>query len=113
MLASDDPNQQRKPAAPTRKLTDAEQREQDIKQHEEDIFYSARYADDNHEYRHVVLPREIARWVPPGRLMTEIEWRSLGVKQSQGWSHYLIHGPEPHILLFKRDKEPDPAQQKK
>ncbi|KAF9948865.1 transcription factor [Mortierella alpina] len=37
--------------------------------------------------------------------MTEEEWRSLGVKQSQGWEHYMIHSPEPHVLLFKREKD--------
>ncbi len=39
------------------------------------------------------------------RLMTESEWRSLGVIQSPGWTHYMIHEPEPHVLLFKREKE--------
>ncbi len=34
--------------------------------------------------------------------MTEAEWRGLGVQQSQGWIHYMIHEPEPHILLFRR-----------
>lgn len=34
--------------------------------------------------------------------MTESEWRGLGVQQSHGWVHYLIHEPEPHILLFRR-----------
>ena len=37
--------------------------------------------------------------------MDEEEWRSLGVMQSPGWEHYMIHAPEPHILLFKRPKE--------
>lgn len=37
--------------------------------------------------------------------MAEYEWRSLGVKQSPGWVHYMIHNPEPHILLFKREKD--------
>ncbi|KAI8828980.1 cyclin-dependent kinase regulatory subunit CKS1 [Chytriomyces cf. hyalinus JEL632] len=86
------------------KMSEAEQKAKDISDHEEDIMYSARYSDDHHEYRHVNLPREIARWVPQGRLMTEQEWRGLGVKQSPGWYHYMLHGPEPHILLFKRDK---------
>ncbi|TPX78090.1 hypothetical protein CcCBS67573_g00644 [Chytriomyces confervae] len=105
-----------------------EKKAKDIADHEEDIMYSARYSDDFHEYRHVNLPREIgtllmhvyvctmltafcsfcagvlARWVPQGRLMTEQEWRGLGVKQSPGWYHYMLHAPEPHILLFKRDK---------
>lgn len=68
-----------------------------------------------------MLPKEIAKMVPKNRLMAENEWRALGVQQSQGWIHYMIHGPgkadckrvshpahsllhlvEPHILLFRR-----------
>ena len=37
--------------------------------------------------------------------MEDQEWRALGVKQSAGWIHYLIHAPEPHILLFRREKD--------
>lgn len=37
-----------------------------------------------YEYRHVILPKEIAKKVPKGRLLTEHEWRSLGVQQSLG-----------------------------
>ena len=51
---------------------------------------------------HVHLPEEIAKIVPRNRLLTEEEWRSLGVQQSIGWVHYSCHGPEPHILLFRR-----------
>ena len=43
--------------------------------------------------------------MPEGRLMTEAEWRSFGVKQSPGWVHYMIHNPEPHILMFRREKD--------
>lgn len=43
--------------------------------------------------RHVVLPREMAKYVPRLHLMSEDEWRQLGVQQSQGWIHYMIHEP--------------------
>jgi len=66
------------------------------------IYYSDKYYDEKFEYRHVVLPKEIAKQVPKTHLMTETEWRSLGVQQSHGWIHYMIHEPEPHILLFRR-----------
>ena len=52
--------------------------------------------------RHVMLPKDLAKMVPKGKLMCESEWRGLGVQQSQGWVHYMVHGPEPHILLFRR-----------
>ena len=66
-----------------------------------------------------MLPKDIAKQIPRTRLLTEMEWRKLGVQQSQGWVHYMIHPPgilyihnikrshtlssiEPHILLFRR-----------
>ncbi|NXO13536.1 CKS1 protein, partial [Oriolus oriolus] len=52
--------------------------------------------------RHVMLPKDIAKLVPKTHLLSESEWRNLGVQQSQGWVHYMIHEPEPHILLFRR-----------
>jgi len=67
-----------------------------------EIYYSQKYCDDKYEYRHVVLPKEIAKQVPKHKLMTEAEWRKLGVQQSPGWVHYLWHEPEPHVLLFRR-----------
>ncbi|UYV64458.1 SAP30L [Cordylochernes scorpioides] len=69
---------------------------------ESQIQYSERYEDDVYEYRHVVLPAEIANLVPKTHLMTETEWRNLGVQQSPNWIHYMLHNPEPHILLFRR-----------
>ncbi|XP_076235339.1 cyclin-dependent kinase subunit 30A isoform X3 [Calliopsis andreniformis] len=65
------------------------------------IYYSDKYYDDKYEYRHVVLPKEMVKSVP-NTLLSEKEWRAIGVQQSQGWVHYMIHKPEPHILLFKR-----------
>lgn len=52
------------------------------------IIYSDRYHDDEYEYRHVILPKELACKVPKDRLMSEAEWRALGVQQSLGWVHY-------------------------
>ena len=67
------------------------------------IQYSEKYYDDTYEYRHVVLPADIAKALPKnGRLLSEMEWRALGVQQSRGWIHYAIHKPEPHIMLFRR-----------
>jgi cyclin-dependent kinase regulatory subunit CKS1 len=41
----------------------------------------------------VTLPKALAKYLPnPPRLLTEEEWRSLGVRQSPGWVHYMIHG---------------------
>ncbi|KAJ7578418.1 cyclin-dependent kinase regulatory subunit [Mycena floridula] len=97
-------------------------------------LYSDRYTDDFFEYRHVTLPREIVHAIPKSywnreydtkvlRLLSEDEWRGIGVMQSPGWSHYeasflffnlitvphgfahlQVHVPEPLILLFRRSK---------
>ncbi|ENN81407.1 cyclin-dependent kinases regulatory subunit [Dendroctonus ponderosae] len=66
------------------------------------IFYSDKYYDDKYEYRHVLIPKEMVKYVPKTHLMTEDEWRSIGIQQSKGWIHYMTHKPEPHVLLFKR-----------
>ncbi|XP_043279744.1 cyclin-dependent kinases regulatory subunit-like isoform X2 [Venturia canescens] len=66
------------------------------------IQYSDKYNDDKYEYRHVILPADLAKLVPKSHLMTETEWRNLGVQQSPRWVHYMMHGPEPHVLLFRR-----------
>lgn len=68
-----------------------------------EIDYSDKYQDDNYEYRHVILPSSIAKKLPhPIRLLSENEWRGLGVCQSMGWVHYELYNPEPHVLLFRR-----------
>ncbi|XP_062516963.1 cyclin-dependent kinases regulatory subunit-like [Corticium candelabrum] len=68
------------------------------------IYYSEKYYDQDYEYRHVMLPKNIAKLVPKDKLMNEPEWRGIGVQQSQGWIHYMRHRPEPHILLFRRPR---------
>jgi len=74
-----------------------------------DIEYSKKYSDSLYEYRHVILPKEVAkRLQDPPKLLSEAEWRGLGVQQSLGWVHYEIHKPEPHILLFRRPLGTDP-----
>ena len=67
-----------------------------------EIEYSEKYQDDIYEYKHALLPEELFRTIPKGKLLTEDEWRNLGIKQSRGWVHYAIYKPEPHILLFRR-----------
>jgi cyclin-dependent kinase regulatory subunit CKS1 len=65
------------------------------------IVYSERYSDETHTYRHVKLPQEYKPLIPE-RLMTEQEIAALGVTQSTGWTHYMIHKPEPCVLCFRR-----------
>ena len=58
--------------------------------------------------RHVILPKALATSIPKKKLLSESEWRGIGVQQSRGWVHYAIHRPEPHILLFRRPLGTDP-----
>ncbi|KAK9456399.1 regulatory subunit of cyclin-dependent kinase [Dipodascopsis uninucleata] len=85
-----------------------------LEEFQELIHYSSRYADDNFEYRHVTLPKNMLKVIPKDyfdtetgtlRILMEEEWRGLGITQSLGWEHYETHTPEPHILLFKRPKD--------
>ena len=41
-----------------------------------------------YEYRHVVLPQDIAKRLPKDKLLSEAEWRALGVQQSRGWGEW-------------------------
>jgi len=85
------------------------------------IHYSDRYADDDYEYRHVILPKPLLKMIPKEyfssdgsgaiRILSEDEWRGIGITQSLGWQHYEVHAPEPHVLLFRRQKE-KPAKKK-
>ena len=43
------------------------------------------------ECRHVILPTDVARLCPKNKLLSESEWRQLGVQQSRGWEHYAVH----------------------
>jgi hypothetical protein len=46
------------------------------------IYYSDKYFDEKFEYRHVMLPKDLAKIDPKTHLMSESEWRKLGVQQS-------------------------------
>lgn len=73
------------------------------------ICYSEKYEDDSYEYRHVFLTEVLYKKCPKDKLLSEQEWRGLGVQQSFGWEHYMIFSPEPWILLFRRSHEIDPT----
>ena len=74
------------------------------------IHYSDRYTDDEYEYRHVILPKPLFKMIPksyfnpddPGvlRLLSESEWRGIGITQSLGWEHYEVHGMLSLLYYF-------------
>ncbi|MCJ1478773.1 Cyclin-dependent kinases regulatory subunit (Cell division control protein cks1) [Lambiella insularis] len=105
MASLDNDRRNKKP----RMLTEAERDRLD--EFIDAIHYSARYSDNEYEYRHVQLPKAMLKAIPKEyfdpakgtlKLLWEEEWRGLGITQSLGWEHYEVHEPEPHILLFKR-----------
>lgn len=96
--------QQQQPKSEEELKLEELQRQKDIKELPPQIMYSPYYQDDEFEYRHVVLPKNLARWLPQNRLLKPKEWIEVGVHQSSGWEHYMIYKPESHILLFKREK---------
>lgn len=78
------------------------------------------YKDSKYEYRHAIVPPEllsidytqiknIQKKINSYELLTEGEWRGLGVVMSRGWQHYMYHKPEPHVLLFRRPLGTDPV----
>lgn len=79
------------------------------------IDHSAKFVDDVFEYRFVVLPLlhpflELERshrsaWE---RMLSEAEWRSLGIRQTRGWAHVGYSRNEANVLLFRRIRGTDP-----
>ncbi|WVQ81403.1 hypothetical protein IAT38_003527 [Cryptococcus sp. DSM 104549] len=82
----------------------AEEKRKAIQQYEEKIHYSQRYSTDEWEYRHVIIPKPLVRYIPSGVCAEEV-WRGIGIKQSPGWEMYMRH--DPHVLLFRRPKNYD------
>lgn len=54
--------------------------------------------------RHVYLPPDIAPTVPVTHLMTESEWRNLGIQMSTGWMHYMENSSSEHLVCVLTDK---------
>lgn len=70
-------------------------------------IYSRKCADETYEYRHVTLAQSAFekawRLTCCGKqLLSEAQWRNVGVQQGRGWEHYEIYAREPQILLFRR-----------
>ena len=38
--------------------------------------------------------------------MSEAEWRKLGVQQSRGWVHYMVHKPGEGVCLIMQSYKP-------
>lgn len=59
-------------------------------------------------HSHVILPKPFLKRIPkhyfdpeePGvlRILSDSEWRGIGITQSLGWEHYEVHGTSPYTL---------------
>lgn len=66
------------------------------------LEHSEKYNDSQFEYKHVILNKELFEKLPKYKLLSEAEWRAIGITQTKGWIHYTFFKPEPHVLLFRR-----------
>merc|ERR1712071_664033 len=57
------------------------------------LSYSDKYDDGTYEYRHIHCPKEYGKKLKEIGLMSEEVWRYVGIQQSVGWQHYMIHEP--------------------
>ncbi|ORX58198.1 CKS-domain-containing protein [Hesseltinella vesiculosa] len=77
----------------------------DIEDFKGGIKWSLTYYDDVYQYRHYILPLEIAQHLPRNKLLSRKELLEYGLSLSDFWEHYMIHRPEPHIILLRRTKK--------
>lgn len=42
----------------------------------------------------------MVKYVPKTHLMSEEEWRGIGVQQSKGWVHYMTHSPGMYYIYY-------------
>lgn len=54
--------------------------------------------------RHVVLPQDVAAQLPKGKLLSEAEWRALGVQQSRGWVGTVLSAVVRYIGAMREDE---------
>lgn len=51
--------------------------------------------------RHVILPEDMAGLIPKTHLMTESEWRNLGIQMTTGWVHYMRYAPGEYLVYIE------------
>ncbi len=74
----------------------------------QEIKYSDKYFALDYEYTSVILPKKYLSQVTGRKTLNHEQMKSLGIEISQEWENYLVHEPEPHVVLLRRklsDKE--------
>eukprot|EP00537_Pseudo-nitzschia_pungens_P008048 CAMPEP_0172355882 /NCGR_PEP_ID=MMETSP1060-20121228/266_1 /TAXON_ID=37318 /ORGANISM="Pseudo-nitzschia pungens, Strain cf. cingulata" /LENGTH=114 /DNA_ID=CAMNT_0013075743 /DNA_START=79 /DNA_END=424 /DNA_ORIENTATION=+ len=64
------------------------------------IEYSEKYADDLNEYRHVILPKELAKTLPKSRLLSELSGEELVCNRVEGGNIMPFTVPNPTFFFF-------------
>jgi len=82
------------------------------------VLKKSRYSDDQYEYRHVQLPKDMLKKIPADyfdsakgtlKLLWEQEWRSLGITQvslgeglvnSDGGYNVLFHLSSVYVVFY-------------
>ena len=78
---------------------------QDLDHYTSSIKYSARYNDDQFQYRHVTIPPFLYDHLDSkfkNRLLDELEWRSMGITMSEGWYLFINVGCITNCLQESR-----------
>lgn len=66
-----------------------------------EIKYTERFKTNDYEYTHVILPKSYLQRIS-NQVMSENEWRSLGISLGTAWENFMIFKPERHVILFRR-----------
>lgn len=67
-----------------------------------EIRYSDRYIAGDFEYTSVILPKSFLPKVQGRKVLSNSEIRDFGVQISTNWVNYVVHEPEPHVILLRR-----------
>lgn len=66
------------------------------------IRYSDKYTVGEFEYTSVILPKSYLPKVQGRKILSYKQIKDLDVTISPEWENYVVHEPEPHVILLRR-----------
>ena len=66
-----------------------------------DIKYSSSFTAVDYEYSSVILPKNKLKYLT-GKVLSGEEMKKIGISLTSDWENYMIHTPEPHVLLIRK-----------
>lgn len=66
-----------------------------------EIRYADKFITGEYEYTHVILPKHFLPKLT-GQLLTDKDWKLLGINICSSWENYMVYAPEKHVILFRR-----------